>query len=133
MKTVIAALVALGTIGASAPAFADKCKAPKVTFKNDKSVTIKMTKIYYHDGCDDKERTEDVASTEIEPGKSHTFTDDLEYVGNCAIKYFAAYRAERANTGSAYGSYSKGGNLTPDQGASQKCNTGVTYTVHLHD
>lgn len=113
-------------------AHADKCKGPKVVVKNDKAKTIKVSKIQYYDGCDKKWRTEDVPAREIEPGKSTTYTDDLEYVGNCSVSKFKLYRAVRNTTGSAYGSFSWGGELVPDGGA-KVCNSGVTYTIHAHD
>jgi len=131
LRTVLVALALTPMLFAGA-AVADKCKDPKVTVKNDKSKTIKVTKIQYYDGCDKKWRTEDVASREITSGHSTTYTDDLEYVGNCSISKFKLYRAVRNNTGSAYGSFSWGGELKPDGGA-KTCNTGVTYTIHAHD
>lgn len=125
---VVAAVLTLGAV-----AMADNCKSPKVVVKNDKSATIKVTKIQYFDGCDKKWRTEDVAATEIVSGGSHTFTDDLEYVGNCTISKFKLYRAVRQASGSAYGAFEWGGELVPDQGSAQKCNTNVTFTIHAHD
>jgi hypothetical protein len=130
LRTALFASALLTICGA---ALADNCKAPKVQVKNDKAATIKITKIQYFDTCDQKWRTEDVAVTEIAPGSTRTFTDDLEYVGNCAISKFKLYRAVRQTTGNAYGSYEWGGELVPDQGSSQRCNTGVTYTIHAHD
>ncbi len=129
LNSTAAALVL--TLGAS-PAFADLCKGPKVVVDNDKATTIKVTKIQYYDDCDKKWRTEDVAAREIESGKSTTYTDDLEYVGNCKITKFKLYRAVRNATGSAYGAFDWGGELVPDGGA-KVCNTGVTYTIHAHD
>ena len=126
--SIVAAVLSVGAL-----AMADTCKSPNVKVVNDKSTTIKVTKIQYYDGCDKKWRTEDVASTEIAAGSSHTFTDNLEYVGNCAVSKFKLYRAVRQTTGTAYGSFEWGGELTPDEGASQRCNTGVKYTIHAHD
>jgi hypothetical protein len=136
VKTVIAAIVALGTIGASAPAFADKCKAPKVKIvnKRTKEAAVKVAKIEYWDGCEGKYRTEELANAEIEKGgKSHTWTDDLEYVEGCEIKKFKVYRALRNTTGSAYGDYAWGGELVPNEGDNKKCVTGALYTIELHD
>jgi hypothetical protein len=125
-------VLALGvTLAASASA--DLCKSPKVKVVNDRSDTIKVTKIEYLDGCDDKWRTEDVPATEVLAGKSKTFTDSLEHVGNCKIKKFKLYRAIRKDSGSAYGSYAWGSELVPDEGSNQVCNTGVTFTVHAHE
>lgn len=127
------ALAGVVFVLAGAPsAFADKCKSPKVVVKNDKAKTIKVTKLEYYDGCDKKWRTEDVAAREIPAGGSTTYTDDLEYVGNCNVSKFKLYRAVRQATGTAYGSFSWGGELVPDGGA-KKCNSGVTYTIHAHD
>lgn len=114
-------------------ATADSCKSPKVKVVNDRQTTIKVTKIQYFDGCDNKWRTEDVAAREISAGASFSFTDNLEYVGNCKITKFKLYRAVRQTTGSAYGSFDWGGELTPDEGSSQACNTNATYTIHAHD
>lgn len=126
----VAAFVVLGLGGL---ALADACKSPKVKVKNDKAQTIKVSKIQYFDGCDSKWRTEDVGSTEIAAGSSHTFTDNLEYVGNCKVTKFKLYRAVRQQTGTAYGAFEWGGELVPDEGSAQVCNTNVTYTVHAHD
>lgn len=126
--SIFAAVLSVGAL-----AMADNCKSPNVKVVNDKSATIKVTKIQYFDGCDKKWRTEDVASTEIAAGSSHTFTDNLEYVGNCAVSKFKLYRAVRQSTGSAYGAFEWGGELTPDEGSSKVCNTGVKYTIHAHD
>jgi len=131
LRTILVAL-ALTPMLLAGNAFADKCKSPRVVVKNDKSRTIKVTKIQYYDGCDKKWRTEDVATREIRTGSSTTYTDNLEYVGNCSVSKFKIYRALRNQTGSAYGSYSWGGELTPDGGA-KVCNTGTTYTIHAHD
>lgn len=133
MKKLHALVFAVFGLALASTASADKCKSPKVKVVNDKKATIKVTKIQYFDDCDDKWRTEDVATREIASGASFTFTDDLEYVGNCKIKKFKLYRAVRQNTGSAYGAYAWGGELVPDQGTNQTCNTNVTYTIHAHD
>lgn len=119
----------LVAVGASA----DLCKSPKIKVVNDRTDTIKVTKIQYLDGCDEKWRTEDVAETEILAGRAKTFTDSLEHVGNCKVKRFKLYRAVRKDIGSAYGPYSWGSELTPDEGSNQLCNTGVTFTVHAHE
>ena len=133
MKTLHSVLFGLSFLALATTAFADNCKAPKVKVVNDKSTTIKVTKIQYFDGCDNKWRTEDVSAREISAGGNFTFTDDLESVGNCKITKFKLYRAVRQPTGSAYGSFDWGGELVPDQGANQVCNTNVTYTIHAHD
>ncbi|MBK8259040.1 MAG: hypothetical protein IPK82_41070 [Polyangiaceae bacterium] len=126
--SVVSAILAVGAV-----ASADNCKKPNVKVQNDRSAAIKVTKIQYFDTCDQKWRTEDVSEKEIDAGKSFTFTDDLEYVGNCAISKFKLYRAVRQSTGSAYGSFAWGSELVPDQGSNQRCNTGVTYTIHAHE
>lgn len=131
--TVVGSFALAAVILAAASASADLCKSPKVVVKNDRSDTIKVTKIQYLDGCDDKWRTEDVAATEILSGRSMTFRDSLEHVGNCKVKKFKLYRAIRKDSGSAYGPYAWGGALTPDEGKSQLCNTGVTFTVHAYE
>lgn len=133
LKIKHAIIAAVAILGAATPAVADLCKTPKVKVVNDKKATIKVTKIQYYDGCDKKWRTEDVASTEIASGKSYTFTDNLEYVGNCTVSKFKLYRAVRQSTGSAYGPFEWGGELTPDEGANQKCNTGTQFTIHAYD
>ena len=132
MKKAYALLLGLVVVGVSGSAIADNCKAPKVKVQNDKKDTIKVSKIMYFDGCDNKWRTEDVSVREIAAGASYTWTDDLEYVGNCKITKFKLYLAIRQSTGSAYGAFDWGGELTPDQGSSQTCNTGVTYTIHAY-
>lgn len=125
-------LFALAGVTVAATASADACKGAKVIVKNDKSVAIKVTKIEYWDGCDNKPRTEDISLREIAAGGSTTITDTLEYVGNCPITKFRLYRAVRQGTGSAYSSYDWGGWLVPD-GGTKTCNSGVTYTVHAYD
>ena len=52
---------------------------------------------------------------------------------DCAVSKFKLYRAIRQQTGTAYGAYEWGGELVPDEGASQACNTGVVYTIHAYD
>ncbi len=94
--------------------------------------TIKVLKIQYWDGCDRVWRTEDVPDREITSRGSTTYTDDLEYVGNCTISKFKLYRAVRSDTGTAYGAPAWGAELAPDEG-SKVCNTNVTYTIHAHD
>lgn len=133
MNTLRSVLLASAVLAVGGVALADNCKAPRVVVKNDKAATIKVTKIQYFDTCDSKWRTEDVATVEIASGGSHTYTDDLEYVGNCAISRFKLYRAVRQTIGGAYGAYEWGGELVPDQGSSQRCVTGATYTIHAHD
>ncbi len=68
---------------------------------------------------------------EIAAGGSTTYTDDLEYVGNCSVSKFKLFRAVRNTTGNAYDAAVWGGELLPDGGA-KVCNTGVTYTIHAH-
>ena len=133
MKKLHAVLFGVTALALASTAFADNCKTPKVKVVNDKSTTIKVSKIQYFDGCDNKWRTEDVTAREISAGGNFTFTDNLEYVGNCRVSKFKLYRAVRQSTGSAYGSYEWGGELVPDQGSNQVCNTNVTYTIHAHD
>ncbi len=135
MKTIIASLVALGTIGASAPAFADKCKNPtvKIVNKRTKEAAVKVSKIDYYDGCEGKWRTESLDNKEIEKGKSASWSDDLEYVEGCKISKFKVYRALRNTTGSAYGDYAYGAELVPNEGANQVCGSTKTYTIELHD
>ncbi len=130
MKNLHAVWVGLVVLAFGSQALADTCQAPKVKVVNDRTDTIKVTKVQYLDGCDNVWRTEDVASTEILSGSSATFTDNLEYVGNCKIAKFKIYRAIRQSAGAAYGSFAWGAELTPDQGSTQLCNTGVTYTIH---
>ena len=135
MKTVIAAIVALGTIGASAPAFADKCKNPtvKIVNKRTKEAAVKVSKIDYWDGCEGKWRTESLENKEIEKGKSASWTDDLEYVEGCKIEKFKVYRALRNTTGSAYGDYNYSSELVPNECSKQVCGSTKTYTIELHD
>lgn len=126
------AVVALLGVAAQA-ASADKCKSPKIIVKNDKGSAIKVTKIQYYDACDKQWRTENVPETEIPAGAQRSFTDNLEYVGNCAVSKFKLYRAVRQSTGAAYGAFDWGAELVPDEGSSQTCNTGVVYTIHAFD
>jgi hypothetical protein len=124
---------AVVVLACGSQAFADVCKSPNVSVKNDKSQTIKVTKFQFYDGCDKRWRTEDVSATEIAPGGQATFKDNLEYVGNCKLSKFKLYRAVRQTTGAAYGAFEWGGELTPDEGEGRACNTGVTFTLHAHD
>lgn len=132
MKKIHSVWAALVVLAAGSQALADICKSPSVQVVNDRSETIKVTKIEYHDGCDDKWRTENVASTEILSGHSYSFRDNLEYVGNCKVTSFRLYRAIRQSSGGAYGSFAWSTIRIPDQGSDQVCNTGVLYTVHEH-
>ena len=131
-SALVAALALVPSLLVATEARADLCKAPKVTVKNDRKDTINVTKIQYYDSCDKTWRTEDVAAREITSGGSTTWTDDLEYVGNCSVTKFKIYRTVRAGTGKPYGSPVWGSELVPDGGA-KVCNTGVTYTIHAHE
>ena len=132
IRSALALSLVLGSVVvATGDARADLCRTPKVVVKNDKTTTIKVTKIMYYDGCDKQWRTEDVTAREIPAGSSTTYTDDLEYVGNCSVSKFKLFRAVRNATGGAYDAASWGGELAPDGGA-KVCNTGVTYTIHAH-
>lgn len=122
MKTIHAALLGLVVVATATTAFADNCKSPKVKVVNDKAETIKVTKIQYFDGCDSRWRTEDVASTEIRSGSSATFTDNLEYVGNCKVTKFKLYRAVRKQTGDAYSAFEWGASSFPTK-ARTRCAT----------
>lgn len=132
-------LLAVATMAVAHQASADDCKSPKVKVVNDRTESIKITKIQYFDGCDNVWRTENVAETEIRGAQGNTlywaeFTDNLEYVGgSCAIPKFKVYRAIRKQTGKAYGPYQWGSELVPDEGTQQACNTNVRYTIHAHE
>jgi hypothetical protein len=102
-----------------------------VVVKNDKNKTIKVTKLQFYDGCDKKWRTEDVPTREIQSGGSTTYTDNLEFVGNCSVSKFKLFVAVRNTTGSAYGSFDWSDAKVPDGGA-KVCNTGTTYTIHAN-
>ena len=94
---------------------ADSCKSPKVIVKNDKKSTIRVTKLQYYDVCHKQWRTENIPETEIPVGAQRSFTDNLEYVGNCKVTKFKLYRAVRKQTGDAYGAFEWGGELVPDR------------------
>ena len=129
MKKLHSMWIGLVVLAFGSQAFADICKAPQVQINNDGQVTIKVTKIQYFDGCDNKWRTENVPETEITAGSSRTLTDNLEFVGNCPINKFKLFRANRSSTGSAYGGYSWTNETFADEGA-KVCNTKVLYTLH---
>ena len=74
-----------------------------------------------------------MAAREIPSHGSTTYTDNLEYVGNCKVTKFKLYRAVRQPTGTAYGAFDWGGELVADEGAARVCNTNVQYTIHAHD
>jgi hypothetical protein len=133
MKNRIVILLALSVAVLVTQLFASDCNSPKITIKNDKATAIKVAKLIYFDTGSSRERTENLTDTEIQSGATRTFTDNLLYVGNTPIRYFKIYLATRQGTGSTYGSYSWSAPITPDQGASQRCNTGVTFTIHVHN
>jgi len=133
-----ALLVALAASAVAINASADDCKSPKVKIVNDRSESIKVSKIQYFDDCDKTWRTESVREVEIlgVNGSTHHYaelTDNLEHAGNCAITKFKVYRAIRQDKGNAYGPFGWGGELVADEGAGQKCNTGVRFTLHTHE
>jgi len=130
-STLILAL-ALTPMFVASEALADKCKSPKIVVKNDRSSTIKVKKIQYYDGCNNKWRTEDVPNKEIKSGHSHTFTNNLEYVENCPVSKFKLFRAVRKDSGSKYGDFKWGAVLKPD-GGTKVCRTGTTYTIHAFE
>jgi hypothetical protein len=109
------------------PAFADICRDPDVKVFNDKSIAMEVRKIKYFDACNNVWRTEDVPDTEILPGASHTFHDDLEYVEGCTIPEFMLYRRVFGSTG--WTSVIWGNTLTPTEGESVQCFTGANYTL----
>ena len=129
LRSVLLLALTVTPLLAAAEARADLCKSPKIVIKNDQATTIKVTKIEYYDGCDKKWRTEDVSAKEITTGSSTTYTDNLEYVGNCSVSKFKVYLAYRNATGGAYGASTWSPEVAPDGGA-KVCNTGVTYTIH---
>ena len=110
------------------PAFADLCRSPDVKVINDKSIAMEVRQISYLDKCNNVWRTEDVPNTEILPGASHTFHDDLEYVEGCAISQFKLFRRVFGSAG--WTSVIWGNPLTPSEGQDVKCVTGANYTLH---
>lgn len=114
-----------------APAFADLCQNPAVTIFNDKDFDMDVRKLEYFDECDLQWRTEDVQNRIIPPGGSTTYTDNLDYVGNCVIVAFRLYRRVRGSN-DAWGSIQWGNDLFPEEGSNVVCNSGVTYTLHNH-
>jgi len=129
LRSTLVLALALTPMLVASEARADKCKSPRVVVKNDRDRTIKVKKIQYYDGCENRWRTEDVGDREIRSGGAHTFTDDLEYVENCQVSKFKLYRAIRKDQGNKYGDYNWGAVLVPDEGA-KSCKTGQTYTIH---
>jgi hypothetical protein len=135
MKKLAIASAVLVSLVAGGPAFADKCKSPKIKITNGrtKEEAVKVSKIDYFDACENKWRTESLPNQEIKKGASFTWTQDLGFVEGCKVSKFKVYRALRQSTGAAYGDYSYGAELTPKEGAAQECATGKTYTIELVD
>lgn len=116
------------------PAFADLCRNPEIKITNLKDVPMNVTKIVYFDGCDNKDRTEDVQNRVIMPGWSTTYTDNLEYVGNCEINHFHLVRQTLEgwtpeHGGGTWSNIITGGQLHPNEGDDIACNTGTVYTL----
>jgi hypothetical protein len=132
ISRVLGVLVVAAMATLAAQAAADVCKSPNLKIVNNKSETIKVTKLQYFDECEKKWREENLNTQEIEPGHFATFHDNLDGVGNCKISKFKLFRSVRANTGAAYGAPSWGGELVPDEGTT-KCQTNVTFTIRAHD
>jgi hypothetical protein len=133
-QRIVSALLGAAIAMIAAQAVADNCKSPNLKVVNDKtSSTIKVTKIQYFDECDNKWRTENLASTEIRAGGHYAiFHDSLEYVGGCQISKFKLFRSVRKDTGGAYDAPMWGGEIRPDEG-SRTCQTNVTYTLRAKD
>ena len=122
-----AVLALIPAVALPVPAFADLCRNPDVTVINDKVWAMEVRQISYFDACNSKWRTEDVPDTEILPGASATFHDDLEYVEGCAITQFKLYRRVFGSAG--WTSVIWGNPLTPTEGRSIVCVTGANYTL----
>jgi hypothetical protein len=129
ISRILSLVMVAAAVTVAGQAAADNCKSPDVKVVNERTTTIKVTKIQYFDECDNKWRIENVKATEIEPGHSATFQDDLEYVGGCRISKFKLFRSTRNSTGGAYDAPIWGGEATPDEG-SKVCQTNVKYTIH---
>jgi hypothetical protein len=137
MKRIVC-LFAFATMAVAAHASADSCKSAKVKIVNDRGESIKIAKIQYFDYCQKKWRDENVPNTEIlgADGSTHHYAElvqNLEYVEGCPITKFKLYRAVRQDKGSAYGSYTWGEELVPDEGTNQKCYTDTRFTIHAKD
>jgi hypothetical protein len=133
ISRMVGGLVMAAALIVASQASADLCKNPLVKVINDKANAIKLSKIQYYDDCNNVWREEKVSEREIASGHSTTYDDSLEYVERCPIRSFKLYRAVRQSTGAAYGPYQWGAELTPDQGKTQQCMTGVVYTIHAFD
>lgn len=119
------------------PAFADLCRNPEITITNLKDVPMNVTKIIYFDGCDNRDRTEDVQNRIIMPGWSTTYTDNLDYVGNCEVNHFHLDRQTLdgwtpEQGGGTWSRVITGGQLHPNEGDNVVCNTGTEYTLENH-
>ncbi len=112
------------------PVLADLCRNPKITVVNERTSAIRVNKIKYYDGCDNKWRTENVSNVIVDSGFQNTYTDNLGYVGNCVIEKFKVYRQTCSN---GWSNYSWGGVLIPDQGSGVVCNTGAKYTIRTYN
>ena len=123
-----AVLALIPAMAIPVPAFADLCRNPDVKVINDKSIAMEVRQIRYKDMCQNQWRTEDVPDTEILPGASHTFHDDLEYVEGCAVSQFQLYRRVFGSAG--WTSVIWGNQLTPSEGSNVVCVTGANYTLH---
>lgn len=88
MKSMLAAAIgSLALMGA--PALADQlCKDVKIKVTNDAYDEIRVTKINYRDAEDKKWRDNNLKNDTVKSGKTKTFTETLEYVGNEEIPRF---------------------------------------------
>lgn|GEM_PF-4990669 len=111
-------------LGLSGNAWADKCKNPKVVIKNESGETYKIKKFEYRDGCDKKWRSESVADKTLSTGSSVTYTDDLEYVGNCEVpKLRLEVEVDIANDFKAGIKKTKEIEVVQKNGENPRCNT----------
>ena len=129
MKNILFLMLGMSLL--SIQAFAKNCKKVQLEVKNsfrlkdekEPNYMIKVFSIHYKDGK--KWRFENVKNKEIDSGKSHTFTENLEFVGGEKIDQF--YVKFKIKTG---GKWSKSYKSNFIQ-AGKKCSDGVKYKLVL--
>ena len=120
----VLALNLVAGLGLSGTAWGDNCKNPKVVIKNESGQTYQIKKFEYKDGCDDKWRSEDVKNKVVGAGESVTYTDDLEYVGNCKVpKLRLEVEVDIANDFKAGIKKTKEIEVVKQNGENPRCNT----------
>ena len=131
MKNILFFILGMSLL--SIQVFAKNCKDVKLKVINNfkinqddtKSPTIKVSSIYYNEGKG--WRYENVKDKEIKGGKSHTFTENLEYVGGERINAF--YVKFKFKNGKEWSKTYRSEPITRGWHHNDKCSKGDSFNL----